>query len=772
MCAETVVKLQGAMIKIWECLDQEVLAEGPAGTAKTRTILEALDFIARKYAKARILIIRKTRMSMTHSVMATFERFVQRLDVHFHTTDQAYRYPNGSIMAVGGMDNPAKILSSEWDVIYWNEATEGTENEWETLSTRLRGGVVPYQQMIADCNPDTDSHWLNQRAATNKMTRIVTRHEDNPRYWNADKGEYTPEGERYVKGVLDKLSGVRLLRYRKGIWASREGLVYDGFDRSTHVIRRDQLPVLQTRFRAIDFGFSNPFVCQWWGLDNDGRMYLYKEIYFTQRTVKVHSEQINILSGGETISNTVSDHDAEDRATLQENGIDSVGAKKAIRPGIDAVIERLKIQDDGKPRLFVVEDALVEEDRSLRERGLPLSTLEEFTSYAWPTSKPDRNDKEVPVDAYNHGCLVAETLIDTPQGDKWISDIRVGDLVMGRNGWVRVTVSAMTQARAQIYGVRLANGRMLFGTHDHPVWTENRGYIQINALRYGDLIRYNTPTERGELCSKSHIEKAKQKLSFTKGLSFAGIQNQNFGAIGFTSSPISYRGATALIAFIANSTKTLLGRFLKDARFTTRTGTRSTTLSATLSAYQRRFIANYTKSNIANRGGNGGENGSWRRFIPRRNLGINPMMVARGIGSMAELHLASVSPNNTNASIAAPSLKAKNFRIPTTVLINVNQRRGEQAALITSIEYVPDVDCHSLPINTASNNFALVPVEAVLITNERSSVYNLTVEGGEYYANRILVHNCDALRYAVAYVDGFNGMSNDEFLDLFSFQQG
>lgn len=403
MSAETRVRLQGAMITIWECLDQEVLAEGPAGTAKTRTILELLDYIARKYATARILIVRKTRTSMTHSVMATFERFVMRADVHFHTTDQAYKYTNKSIMAVAGMDNPAKILSSEWDIIYWNEATEGDENEWETLSTRLRGGIVPYQQMIADCNPDVVNHWLNQRASTDKMTRIVTRHEDNPRYWDEDKGEYTPEGERYVKGVLDKLSGVRLLRYRKGIWASREGLVYDGFDRSVHVIRRDQLPELKSRFRVIDFGFSNPFCCQWYGLDYDSRMYLYREIYFTQRTVKVHSQQINKLSEGEIYTATICDHDAEDRATLKENGIVSIAARKAIRPGIDAVIERLKVQGDGKARLFIVEDALAEQDISLRDGGLPTSTLEEFGSYAWPVSKPDRNDKEVPIDAYNHG---------------------------------------------------------------------------------------------------------------------------------------------------------------------------------------------------------------------------------------------------------------------------------------------------------------------------------------------------------------------------------
>lgn len=403
MSVSTHVKLQGAMIQIWECLDQEILAEGPAGTAKTRTILEVLDFVARKYGGARILVIRKTRASMTQSVMETYERLVQRDDVHFHTTDQEYRYANKSIIAVGGMDKPTKILSSEWDIIYWNEATEGTENEWEILSTRLRGGVVPYQQLIADCNPDAENHWLNQRASTPRMTRIVTRHEDNPRYWDAAKGEYTEEGKRYVTGVLDKLSGVRYLRYRKGVWAAREGLVYDIFDRAVHVIRREQLPQLRTFYRAIDFGYSNPFVCQWWGLDHDGRLYLYREVYFTQRTVKVHSKQINALGVGETITATISDHDAEDRATLKENGIASIAAKKDIRPGIDAVIERLKVQADGKPRLFVVEDALVERDLSLREQGLPTSTLEEFGSYSWPESKPDRNDKEVPLDAYNHG---------------------------------------------------------------------------------------------------------------------------------------------------------------------------------------------------------------------------------------------------------------------------------------------------------------------------------------------------------------------------------
>src|SRR5690606_13439318 len=121
---------------------------------------------------------------------------------------------------------------------------------------------------------------------------------------------------------------VRYLRYRKGVWASREGLVYDLFDRAVHVIGREQVPYMRTYYRAIDFGFSNPFVCQLWGLDGDGRLYLLKEIYHTQRTVKVHAEHIHQMTGSLPVVATVADHDAEDRATLRENGIDTQAARK------------------------------------------------------------------------------------------------------------------------------------------------------------------------------------------------------------------------------------------------------------------------------------------------------------------------------------------------------------------------------------------------------------------------------------------------------------
>lgn len=403
------VKIQGNCRLIWNCTDSEVLAEGPAGTAKTRTILELFDYLARKYPHSQQLICRKTRTSMTHTVLKTFDSCVMKHDVKFSYTRQQYEYRNGSVIVVGGLDKADKILSSEFDNIYVNEALDITEAELETLKTRLRNGKTPNQQIFLDVNPGKETHYLNKRANTKAMTRIVTTHKDNPRYYNEDTQEFTEEGKRYIDDILGSLTGLRRLRFKEGKWGSVAGVVYDSFDRSVHVIPKSKLPkTFYDIFMAIDFGYTNPFVCQWWGVDSDGRLYMFREIYQTQRTVTVLSKLINEINDKDERTKgkrilAVCDHDAEDRATLEENGIPTTPAKKAISAGIQAVKDRLKIAGDGKTRIYLVEDCLYQIDTTLSDKSLPTSSIEEVESYAWPSDKQDINNKENPIDAYNHG---------------------------------------------------------------------------------------------------------------------------------------------------------------------------------------------------------------------------------------------------------------------------------------------------------------------------------------------------------------------------------
>src|SRR5487761_1151362 len=74
-----------------------------------------------------------------------------------------YIYPNGSFLAVNGLDKPTKVKSFECDIAYINEASECSVEDIEFVRMRLRKGNNPFQQIIMDTNPDAPTHWLNQR---------------------------------------------------------------------------------------------------------------------------------------------------------------------------------------------------------------------------------------------------------------------------------------------------------------------------------------------------------------------------------------------------------------------------------------------------------------------------------------------------------------------------------------------------------------------------------------------------------------------------------
>jgi phage terminase large subunit len=74
-----------------------------------------------------------------------------------------------------------------------------------------------------------------------------------------------------------------------------------------------------------------------------------------------------------------------------------------VRQGIQAVKARLRDAGDGKPRLFILRDALVEIDTSLDAGKRPTCTLEEFPGYVWRESKDGRAEYEEPLKVNDHG---------------------------------------------------------------------------------------------------------------------------------------------------------------------------------------------------------------------------------------------------------------------------------------------------------------------------------------------------------------------------------
>jgi phage terminase large subunit len=417
---ETLVRFEprGAVKTLMSCKDNEILLSGAAGTGKSVGALMKIHLACLSVRNVRALIVRKTHASLTSSTLVTFRQKVAAEAlaagmVSFYggsaQEPASFKYTNGSVIVVGGLDRSTRLLSTEYDLIFVDEAIEATPEDLDTLVTRLRNGRLSYQQLILSTNPGPPTHHLKQRTEAGRCTMLYSKHEDNPRLY--DGAQWTEYGQAYL-ARLDSLTGARYERMRWGKWVAAEGLVYEGWDESVHLIDRFKIPPEWTRWISIDLGFTNPTCVQWWAEDPDGRLYLHRELYRTRTLVEDHAKRMLSLmkaASGKWCEPQpraiVCDHDAEDRATLERHlGMSTVPAKKSVSDGIQAVQSRLKVQADGKPRLFLFRDSLADVDEDLAGRALPTRTVEEITGYVWAV-KPGTGGselKEAPLKQNDH----------------------------------------------------------------------------------------------------------------------------------------------------------------------------------------------------------------------------------------------------------------------------------------------------------------------------------------------------------------------------------
>ena len=362
----------GGARAMWTCKQQEILYDGPAGTGKTRAVLEKAHLIAMKYAGARILLVRKTRTSLSESVLQIFEQHVlpensplARGAKRSHRA--SYSYPNGSMIICGGLDNADRIMSTEFDMAFCFEATEATEDDWEKLLTRLRNHVVPYQQAIADCNPSYPGHWLKVRADADKMKRIQSRHEDNP--------SVTSD---YLE-TLNKLSGHRRNRLYLGNWCAAEGLIYDHWQESKFVQKKDQK--FDRYIIGVDEGYTNPCAMHLYGVDNDGRVHVMQEWYERNQLESAVVDHATCLQTEYDVEAVVVDPSAAKLiAAMIDGGLPVVAANNDVFGGIQECQKMLDIPGDGIPRLTV--------DPSCH------NWIEEISSYQWHENRDgSRQDK-------------------------------------------------------------------------------------------------------------------------------------------------------------------------------------------------------------------------------------------------------------------------------------------------------------------------------------------------------------------------------------------
>ena len=375
-------------MSLWSLQPNELLLEGSAGTGKTRALLEWVNYLCEKYAGIRVLMLRQTRESLTESVLVEWESEVLwpgHPAIHgssSRNTRQNYHYPNGSHVVVGGLDKPAKTFSTQYDVIVVFEAREITADTWEWLARANRNFKMPWQMRVADTNPAGEFHWLNthfpqgfrkvpDRHKRDKRLRMLSRHEDNPSYFDHKKGTWTKNGEAYVLGILAKLTGARRANLYEGKWASEEGIIYEDWDPAVHMIDAEDMPEPKWYFGAYDKGLRHPGCLQIWAV-NDQRMYRVLEIYKTGETSDWWAEQVMAANEDFPLSALVCDpsepeyikvfNDRLGAARGRDGSRIARKAKNPIRTGIDMVRWGLSRVDYG-PRIYICRGSSLIQDK-------------------------------------------------------------------------------------------------------------------------------------------------------------------------------------------------------------------------------------------------------------------------------------------------------------------------------------------------------------------------------------------------------------------------
>lgn len=182
---------------------------------------------------------------------------------------------------------------------------------------------------------------------------------------------------------------------------SLDNVVFDEFDADIHVRQIDydsNLPL----YRALDFGFVNPFVCLWLQVDGNGVVRVIDEYIRSRATIDVHAEEMKRRTpcDEERVAATYCDpagagvNDVNGSSAVRElraMGIRTKYRRSGILEGIELVRRSLRT-GDGKSKLMV-------SPRCVR-------LIEAMQCYHYPDSPGEMPDKDGvydhPIDALRY----------------------------------------------------------------------------------------------------------------------------------------------------------------------------------------------------------------------------------------------------------------------------------------------------------------------------------------------------------------------------------
>lgn len=326
------------------------------------------------------MVVAPTYGMLRDSTLRTFMELMDDVIVKFNKNEMLITLRNGAEIMFRSADNPEHLRGSNLNWAWIDEGGLCKDGTWEIVIGRLRADGLQ-GKLFVTTTPKGKRNWVYKTIAQMKVYRATTL--DNP-FVSLD----------WKQSLLDNYTGKFLRQEVFGDFVEFEGLVYDLFDQSVHVLERPLNEFIEFGL-AIDEGYTNPACILKIYSDRDGGYHVEDEYY---KTGKLPSEIVKIAKdwAGYSKCDIIVDASASGLiAELKNEGLNAKKREGRVFDGIQTIQEYLKIQKNKKPRLTISPKCV--------------NLISEFESYAW------KEGKDEPIKEFDHALDPLRYFITYPK---------------------------------------------------------------------------------------------------------------------------------------------------------------------------------------------------------------------------------------------------------------------------------------------------------------------------------------------------------------------
>lgn len=246
--------IKTTIVFLWNkfCDSQVIINRGGARSSKSYSIAQLMIDYFFTVPNIKILVVRKTLTSLRVSTIPVIYHLLDSYGVRSRVREEKQALniysPTNGLIHFGGLDDPEKIKSTDWNLIWMEEATEFSYEDYIVLKTRLSAPTYLgfRNKIILSFNPIDEFHWIKTKIVDERgpdVTEIHSSYIHNP---------FISEDYVQILRSLQAQDHNFWRIYALGEWGRLEHIIFNNW-------LIDSMPPDKGEvIYGLDFGFNNP----------------------------------------------------------------------------------------------------------------------------------------------------------------------------------------------------------------------------------------------------------------------------------------------------------------------------------------------------------------------------------------------------------------------------------------------------------------------------------------------------------------------------------